>query len=1080
MPGSGSPDATPVKVTGNASHEAAPAGTAFTRATANVSSDAAGAVPARVSVKVSGEVSSEPAGAVPARVPAKVSREVSSEPAGAAPARVPAWKAALNPVAGFGSTPAVSGARVTAPHAARNTTPLALLFELREPSHRQRGPWRSTAPTTVAAEKGRTSDLRLAVRPAIRSAAGRWVIGNVTWGSLVHQVHRLELDQRQVDWFGQFAALGRSASGVYLGQDPDRLLLDDFASPLLWELFAEAQRLGIVLVSGRKGGLIRLGRGARIGLDVAAVPDRSVHGSGPDPSTSGPDRPDGGLSEGARSEAGLSVEVAVDIDGRRVPAGSVGMLGTHGLYAVEWDPELTVTLAPSDTLLGSELAGLLARERLVVPAADAEEFLTTYYPALDRRLGVSSTDGSVALPEIPPLVRPGHRELTEPPTLTVTTVETDQRDWFDLGILVRVGEYRVPFGPLFAALSKGEPTLTLVDGSRLSLRQPLFDRLRDLIAEAGELAEWETGPRISRYQAALWAEFEDLADVSEPARSWRESVGGLLRLIEAADAGAGAAADRDVAQSSVPESPATGAGATGSDATEPGVADTDAAQARAVADPGAAQRGPVADRVALPDGLRAELRPYQLAGFQWLAFLHRHDLGGILADDMGLGKTVQTLTLIAHAVEERSASAAARHPFLVVAPTSVVANWVSEAARFTPGLRVVPVTATRSSSTGLPDAAREASWDDADIVVTSYTLFRLGFEAYRSRAWAGLILDEAQFVKNHASRAHRCARELSVPFKLAITGTPMENNLLELWSMFDIVAPGLFPSRRRFLEEYVRPVEHSRSRGDSARVIARLRRRARPLLLRRTKEAVAPELPPKQEQVLRVELTPAHRRLYDAFLQKERQKLLGLIEDLDRNRFTVFRSLTLLRLLSIDAALIDERYSGVASAKIDLLLEQLDEALAEGHRALIFSQFTSFLGRVAARLEARGVGFAYLDGKTTRRSDAVASFRSGEVPLFLISLKAGGFGLNLTEADYVFLLDPWWNPAAEAQAVDRAHRIGQDKHVVVYRLVSADTIEEKVLALGERKARLFDAVLDDDGTFTAALSGEDIRALLDG
>jgi len=287
----------------------------------------------------------------------------------------------------------------------------------------------------------------------------------------------------------------------------------------------------------------------------------------------------------------------------------------------------------------------------------------------------------------------------------------------------------------------------------------------------------------------------------------------------------------------------------------------------------------------------------------------------------------------------------------------------------------------------------------------------------------------------------------------------------------------------------VRPLSHVRgpealpagiSRAEGQRIIAKLRRRVRPFLLRRSKALVAPELPAKQEQVIRVELAPKHRRLYEQFLQRERQKLLGIgKEDAQGQRFILFRSLTLLRMLALDAALIDERYEGVPSAKLDALLEQLGEVVAEGHRALVFSQFTSYLRRVAARLDVAGIPFEYLDGSTANRAEVIARFKAGGASVFLISLKAGGFGINLTEADYVYLLDPWWNPASEAQAVDRAHRIGQTAPVNVYRLVADGTIEDKVMKLRDEKAELFGQVLDDDGTFSEALSVDDIAGLLE-
>ncbi|WP_162529554.1 DEAD/DEAH box helicase, partial [Agromyces humi] len=671
------------------------------------------------------------------------------------------------------------------------------------------------------------------------------------------------------------------------------------------------------------------------------------------------------------------------------------------------DPEL------DDDLLArvADELGWVPLDAVVLRGVDAAEFTAERLPRLER-LAVGSSLRIDVTGE-----RPEYREATAEPIITVTTVETLKRDWFDLGVVLTVDGKLVPFMPLFRALSKGQKRLLLVDKSYLMLNQPVFAPLRELIEEAGTLAEWETGLRIHRSQTSLWADFEDLADVAEPAVDWRRTVAAL-------------------------------------------------------------EEGRV-EQLEPPAGLALPLRPYQLAGFRWLAFLWANRLGGVLADDMGLGKTAQTLALIAHARDHEDGG----RPFLVVAPTSVASNWVREAERFTPGLRVASVTATEAKRRGrIADAAASA-----DLVVTTYAVFRLEAAAFAAVEWGGLVLDEAQFVKNAATKAHEAARGIRAPFRLAVTGTPIENNLGELWSILRIVAPGLFPSRRAFDERYRRPIEQD---GNAERR-ERLRRRIRPLILRRTKEVVAPELPPKQEQVLTVELAPRHRRLYDTVLQRERQKLLGLIDDLDRQRFIVYRSLTLLRLLALDATLVDEeRYAGYPSAKLDALFEQLDDVLAEGHRALVFSQFTSFLGRVASRLDAAGVPYAYLDGSTpVRRRDAeIERFRAGEASVFLISLKAGGFGLNLTEADYVFLLDPWWNPASEAQAVDRAHRIGQAKQVMVYRLVAQDTIEEKVMALKARKGELVASILDAgmDGADAAGLDGadtisaDDLRALLDG
>ncbi len=472
------------------------------------------------------------------------------------------------------------------------------------------------------------------------------------------------------------------------------------------------------------------------------------------------------------------------------------------------------------------------------------------------------------------------------------------------------------------------------------------------------------------------------------------------------------------------------------------------------------------DATEVPATLTARLRPYQVDGFRWLAFLWRSQLGGVLADDMGLGKTLQSLALICHARQADPTIA----PFVIVAPTSVVSNWAAEAARFAPGLTVVSLSDTmRRSGRALDELVA-----GADVVVTSYTLFRLDFAAYTEISWAGLILDEAQYVKNHQSKIYQCARRLPTRFKIAITGTPMENNLMELWSLLSITAPGLFPNPTRFRDYYAQPIE---KRGD-VELLGRLRRRIKPLIKRRTKEQVAADLPAKQEQVLDVELHPRHRRLYQTHLQRERQKILGLVDDINKNRFTILRSLTLLRQLSLHAGLVDDTHRDLPSSKIDALVEQLRDVVDGGHRALVFSQFTGFLAHVRARLDAENVAYCYLDGRTRNRADVLGRFATGTVPVFLISLKAGGFGLNLTEADYCFLLDPWWNPATEAQAVDRTHRIGQTRNVMVYRLIAKDTIEEKVLALQTRKAELFASVMDDGDMFGGSLDADDIRELL--
>ncbi|MGC4154751.1 MAG: SNF2-related protein [Propionicimonas sp.] len=470
--------------------------------------------------------------------------------------------------------------------------------------------------------------------------------------------------------------------------------------------------------------------------------------------------------------------------------------------------------------------------------------------------------------------------------------------------------------------------------------------------------------------------------------------------------------------------------------------------------------------VDVPEGLQASLRGYQKLGYRWLRYLWRAGLGGILADDMGLGKTLQVLSAVLAAAEDGELG----DPVLVVAPTSVVGTWAGEAARFAPGLRVRTIEATAGKRSSSLAELRTG----ADLLVTSYTLLRLDDADYAQYPWAAVVLDEAQFVKNRATRAYKAVRRLSAPVKLAATGTPLENNLMDLWSLLSITAPGLFADPEVFAELYRRPIES----GRDPEALARLHRRVRPLMLRRTKQAVAPELPPKQEQVLEVALSPGHRRIYDRHLAAERKRVLRLVDDLDRNRVAILRSLTLLRQLSLSPALV-EAGAPEQSAKIDTLVELVTELAAEGHRALVFSQFTGFLKLVRERLDAERIGYAYLDGRTRDRQRRIAEFRESTDPVFLISLKAGGFGLTLTEADYVFILDPWWNPAAETQAIDRTHRIGQDKPVNVYRLVSADTIEQKVVALQQRKRELFDSVMGAGTDAPAPLTAADIRGLLD-
>jgi superfamily II DNA or RNA helicase len=957
------------------------------------------------------------------------------------------------------------------------------------------------APAAGAAAAG--GQFRLLGRIVRPGKAGGWVGSGLSWAKLDSLRYSGDYPAEQVRLLRELYALYQSRGGqspyYYRYGDERSIEVTAFESRQLWPLLDEAVSAGLPLVYPRKLGTVGRYRAAELCLDM-------VRGDQDGP---------------------LVITPAVRVEnmpGGAVPVVFIGSAG-HGLVYVDragmektgdpggWRFGLArLSAAVPEPLQRMALAG----ERLELPPSAETCFRDRYYPRLRRAASIISSDGSFVPPAItgPGLVLrasygPGHdlraswewayqvgesalrvpldadpdgdgfrdvaaeqailagldlpldrfgllcrgqhsgngqpalaaharlggldtmRFTTELlPLLSGVAVEvtgepadyreagdslqiavaTDEvpgdMDWFDLGVTVTVEGRQVAFLDIFLALSRDEPYLLLADGAYFNLHKPELQALSRLIEEARALQEAPPGQlRISRYQAGLWEELAGLGVIGHQAAAWQEQVQALLSA-------------------------------------------------------GAVRRAQP------PPAVQAQLRPYQLDGFSWLAFLWEHRLGGILADDMGLGKTLQALALICSAKQADPAIP----PFLIVAPTSVVPNWAAEAARFIPGLNVVPVSETAARrGQSLGDLAA-----GADVVVTSYTLLRIEFEAYADLCWSGLFLDEAQNVKNRESKIYQCARRLQAPVKIAITGTPLENNLMELWSLLSITAPGLFPHPARFSEYYARPIE---KHGDRE-LLAQLQRRIKPLVKRRTKEQVAADLPAKQEQVLEVDLHPQHRRLYQTHLQRERQKVLGLIQDMNANRFTIFRSLTLLRQLSLHAGLVGDTHRDLPSSKIDALLRQLRDVTGGGHRALVFSQFTGFLDKVRGRLDAEGVEYCYLDGKTRNRAAVIESFKRGAAPVFLISLKAGGFGLNLTEADYCFLLDPWWNPATEAQAVDRTHRIGQTRKVMVYRLVARDTIEEKVMALKARKGELFASVLDQGNAFSTSLSADDIRGLL--
>jgi non-specific serine/threonine protein kinase len=477
----------------------------------------------------------------------------------------------------------------------------------------------------------------------------------------------------------------------------------------------------------------------------------------------------------------------------------------------------------------------------------------------------------------------------------------------------------------------------------------------------------------------------------------------------------------------------------------------------------------------LPRGFTGELRPYQQHGFDWLHFLREYKFGGVLADDMGLGKTVQVLAYLQSLKElraersnppgEHSRSVAAT---LLIVPKSLITNWQRESEKFTPGLRFLEYMGNfRNKDT--------AVFDDYDVVLTTYGTMLRDVELLRKYSFHYVILDESQAIKNPLAKSAKAARLLKAGHRLVMTGTPVENNTFELWSQFAFLNPGLLGSMDYFKHEFANPIES----GADEKAAEMLRRLVYPFILRRTKEQVAPELPPRTERIIYTDMDSAQKKLYAQTREKYRAELLGLIETegLNDARFKILEGLLRLRQIAIHPALVDKNYRGDAP-KFEFLLETLETLQSENHKALIFSQFVETLRLIKRELDERGIKYVYLDGQTPHRQSRVDLFQNDpSYPFFLISLKAGGVGLNLTAADYVIHLDPWWNPAVEMQASDRAHRIGQDKPVFVYKIIARDTVEEKILQLQERKRALVKSIISSEAGFFKALSKDDVKAL---
>ena len=470
--------------------------------------------------------------------------------------------------------------------------------------------------------------------------------------------------------------------------------------------------------------------------------------------------------------------------------------------------------------------------------------------------------------------------------------------------------------------------------------------------------------------------------------------------------------------------------------------------------------------VEAPEGLNANLRPYQLEGLSWMQSLRQLEVGGVLADDMGLGKTLQTL---AHILCEKNAGRLDR-PAMIVMPTSLIPNWLDEAAHFTPQLKVLALYgATRKK--------HFAHLNDYDVILTTYALLPKDIEHLAKLPLHLLVLDEAQYIKNPGSKATQAACELVARQRLCLSGTPLENHLGELWSLFHFLLPGWLGDVKTFNRDYRVPIE----RQGSDERLQHLNARIKPFLLRRTKEQVATELPPKTEIIHWVDLNEAQRDVYETMRLAMDKKVRDEItrKGVGRSQIIILEALLKLRQVCCDLRLVSDTppKKGSTSGKLDSLMLMLEELFAEGRRILLFSQFTSMLGLIEAELKKRKVPYAILTGQTRDRRTPVKDFQSGKLQIFLISLKAGGVGLNLTEADTVIHYDPWWNPAAENQATDRAYRIGQEKPVFVYKMIARGTVEEKIQHLQQEKSDLAAGVLDGRVAGDWKLQDDDIDAL---
>ncbi|MDN3587456.1 DEAD/DEAH box helicase [Pedobacter aquatilis] len=470
----------------------------------------------------------------------------------------------------------------------------------------------------------------------------------------------------------------------------------------------------------------------------------------------------------------------------------------------------------------------------------------------------------------------------------------------------------------------------------------------------------------------------------------------------------------------------------------------------------------------MPVNFKGSLRDYQKAGYNWFSFLREYNFGGCLADDMGLGKTIQTLAML-QKVKEDDQLASTHTTSLIIMPTSLIYNWLTEAKKFTPKLKILAHTGTGRNK----DVANFANYD---IIITTYGITRVDVDDLKNFYFNYIILDESQNIKNPSSKSFKSVRSLKSRHKLILSGTPVENSVGDLWSQLTFLNPGLLGTQAFFYEEYVQAIEKKKDE-EKARKLQSI---IKPFVLRRTKEQVAAELPPKTEQIIYCDMSEDQAAYYEKTKSAYRNDLLQSMDDgtFAQKQVQLLQGLTALRQLANHPVMIDGEYDS-DSGKFENVIHTLDNVLKGGHKVLVFSQFVKHLDIFKKHFEKEQIPFAYLDGATRNRGEIVAEFQqNSDLKVFLISIKAGGVGLNLTQADYVFILDPWWNPAVEQQAIDRTHRIGQDKKVFIYKFIAKDTVEEKILALQNRKKSLANALITTEESFFKSLSKEDIRDIL--